>query len=170
MTSHEEDIVKIGPTIRRLSNRCAMRYRAGSRALASFGRARRGSSALEFALIGPIFTMLLFGIVVYGIYFATWILVTEAASEAARASLAGMSATERQSLATTTATQLASAYAPLVNPSSLSVSFPTPSNPNLFSVSIAYNFANSSLSSLINFIPLPTTTPSVTVTVSNGGY
>ena len=46
---------------------------------------RRGIAALEFALVAPLFLVLVFGIVVYGIYFATWIVVTEAASEGARA-------------------------------------------------------------------------------------
>jgi Flp pilus assembly protein TadG len=136
----------------------------------SLWRERRAVAALEFALIGPMFIVLTFGIVVYGIYFSTWILVTQTASEAARSSLAGMSTTERKSLATATVSRMVTAYAPLVSSNNLTVSFPTPSNPNLFSVQIAYDFTHSSIQSLVGIVPFPTSQPTITVTVSNGGY
>lgn len=131
---------------------------------------RRGIAALEFALVAPLFLVLVFGIVVYGIYFATWIVVTEAASEGARASLAGLSPVERQSLATNAVNQIFTAYAPLLATKNMTLSFPPTQNANLFSVAIAYDFSGLGFQSLGNVVPLPVTRPEITVTVSNGGY
>src|SRR3546814_8901086 len=49
--------------------------------------AEAGVAAIEFALIAPIFLILMFGIVVYGFYFGTCIALAHAASEGARASI-----------------------------------------------------------------------------------
>ncbi len=143
---------------------------AFGRMLARLCRNRRGTAAVEFVLVAPILFVLIYGAVVYGIFFATWIAVTEAASEGARASLAGMSSTERQTLATTAVDRIFNAYAPLLTTSNMSLSFPAAANANLFSVAISYNFASSGLASFATIVPLPSTNPQITVTVSNGGY
>src|SRR3546814_18834761 len=57
--------------------------------------AEAGVAAIEFALIAPIFLLLMFGIVVYGFYFGTFIALANAASEGARASFAGITAGAR---------------------------------------------------------------------------
>jgi Flp pilus assembly protein TadG len=140
------------------------------RLLTRFRKNRRATAAVEFVLVAPILLTLIYGAIVYGLFFATWIAVTEAASEGARASLAGMSSTERQSLASTAINRIFSAYAPLLATQYMTLTFPSAANPNLFSVSIAYNFSNSGFKSFAGFVPLPATNPAITVTVSNGGY
>jgi Flp pilus assembly protein TadG len=61
---------------------------------------RRGASAVEFAMLLPVFLSLVFGIVVFGSYLAVVHGLQQLAAEAARSSVAGMSSTERSSIAT----------------------------------------------------------------------
>ena len=62
---------------------------------------RSGASAVEFALVAPVFLLLACGIVVYGVWFSMALSVQSLATESARASLAGIDVDERRSLATT---------------------------------------------------------------------
>lgn len=61
----------------------------------------RGVSVVEFALVLPLLVCLLYGLMGYGQYFLLAHNVQQLANDAARATVAGMSAAERQSLATT---------------------------------------------------------------------
>ena len=49
----------------------------------------KGASAVEFALVLPIFLMLVFGIFQFGIAFNNWIAITHAAREGARLAVVG---------------------------------------------------------------------------------
>ena len=49
----------------------------------------KGASAVEFALVLPIFIMLVFGIFQFGIAFNNWIAITHAAREGARLAAVG---------------------------------------------------------------------------------
>jgi len=60
---------------------------------------RGGSAAIEFALVGPIFVMLLMGMVVYGGWFWLAQSVQSLATESARAAMGGIDDTERRQLA-----------------------------------------------------------------------
>src|SRR5690606_41507901 len=57
------------------------------------------SSAVEFALIAPVFLLLVFGALAYGIYFVAAHAVQQLAADAARAAVAGLTGTERTALA-----------------------------------------------------------------------
>ena len=52
-------------------------------------RKEKGASAVEFALVLPIFIMLVFGIFQFGIAFNNWIAITHAAREGARLAAVG---------------------------------------------------------------------------------
>jgi Flp pilus assembly protein TadG len=69
-------------------------------------RCPRGVAAVELALVLPFLLALLMGIVSYGDYFLTAHLVQQAAHDAARASLAGITAAERKSIAVDTAKRM----------------------------------------------------------------
>ncbi|WP_242653260.1 TadE/TadG family type IV pilus assembly protein [Sphingomonas jatrophae] len=56
----------------------------------------------EFALVAPLLLMILLGIIAYGGYFWRGHALQQVANDAARASLAGLTASERASLARTT--------------------------------------------------------------------
>ncbi|WP_406852312.1 TadE/TadG family type IV pilus assembly protein [Brevundimonas sp. BH3] len=62
-------------------------------------RERRGSIAVEFALIAPILLFMMIGMIVYGGWFWLAHSVQSLAYESARASLGGLDAAERRQLA-----------------------------------------------------------------------
>ena len=64
-----------------------------------FLRARAGSAAVEFAIIGPMLLLILSGIFTYGGYFLTAHTVQQITNDAARAALAGLDDEERAALA-----------------------------------------------------------------------
>jgi Flp pilus assembly protein TadG len=137
----------------------------------AYFRQDEGVAAIEFAIVAPVFLAMLFGIIVYGIYFATWIAVTEAASEGARAAVAGLSTTERTSLATAQVQKFIGYYSPMLNIKNATiVAQQAPgTGGGAFQVQITYNFSSYGLSTLSAFLPIPSANPSVTITVSNGG-
>lgn len=59
---------------------------------------RSGSVAIEFAIISPLFILLVLGVVAYGIYFGAANSVQQLAADAARASIAGVNDTERAAI------------------------------------------------------------------------
>ncbi len=69
------------------------------RRLAGLPADRGGASAVEFALVAPLFILLLCGICVYALWFLLAITVQSLAVESARASLAGLDDAERRGLA-----------------------------------------------------------------------
>lgn len=60
---------------------------------------RRGAAAIEFAIVGPVFILLLVGMIVYGGWFWMAHSVQAAVSAGARAAIAGLDAAEREQLA-----------------------------------------------------------------------
>jgi Flp pilus assembly protein TadG len=58
-----------------------------------------GASAIEFALVAPVFLLLLFGMIAYGIYLGAAHSVQQLAADAARISIAGLDRAERVELA-----------------------------------------------------------------------
>jgi hypothetical protein len=71
----------------------------GRRRCRRLGADAGGAVLVEMAFAAPILLMLITGIVSYGEWFITAHSVQQAANEAARASIAGLTSTERQSLA-----------------------------------------------------------------------
>ncbi|MCC8942312.1 hypothetical protein CI1B_80690 [Bradyrhizobium ivorense] len=134
-----------------------------------FFRCRSGTSAVEFALMLPLFLAVIFGIVVFGSYLAMVHGVQQLAAEAARSSVAGMTDTERNSLATSYVAANASTY-PLLVPGNLTVSAaPSPSNANVYVVTVNYNAANSFIYSL-PFVRAPSTTIVRSAAIQYGGF
>jgi hypothetical protein len=85
--------------------------------LPRFARCIRAASAVEFAMLLPLFLVLVFGIVVFGAYLTMVHGVQQLAAEAARSSVAGLSEVEWVSHVTTNA----GSY-PLLQPGHLTVS------------------------------------------------
>jgi Flp pilus assembly protein TadG len=67
-------------------------------------RAERGASAIEFALVAPLFLLMLLGILAYGGYFWRAHALQQVANDAARAAIAGLTAPERDTIARATVT------------------------------------------------------------------
>ena len=130
-----------------------------------------GAAAVEFAIVMPLFLMMVIGVVVFGIYFAGLIAVTNAAAEGARASVAGLTTTERQTLATTAATTAFASYAPFLTQSYMTVQAQeSTANPGQFQVAVSYDFSHYGITAFTSWVPIPVTRPSVTVSVADAGY
>jgi Flp pilus assembly protein TadG len=59
-------------------------------------RSDDGSSAVEFAILAPVFLLLVFGMIAYAIYFGTAHYIQQITADAARASIAGLDNDERE--------------------------------------------------------------------------
>lgn len=62
-------------------------------------RERKGTAAVEFALVAPVFILLLLSIAGYAFYLSAAYSVQQIAADAARTALAGLNASERRALA-----------------------------------------------------------------------
>jgi Flp pilus assembly protein TadG len=125
----------------------------------------RGASAVEFAMLLPLFLTLVFGIVVFGSYLAVVHGLQQLAAEAARSSIAGMSTSERSSIATS----YVGTY-PLISASKISVNAATsPSDPNVFVVTVTYNASGMFIYSL-PFVPAPSPTIVRSAAIPFGGF
>lgn len=124
---------------------------------------------MEFALVAPLFLMFLFGIIVFGTYLAVLHGVQQLAAEAARTSVAGLTDTERSSLAVGYVTANASSY-PLLAANHLTVSAAAASgNANVFVVTVNYDASGLFIYSL-PFVPAPPSTIVRSAAIPRGGY
>jgi Flp pilus assembly protein TadG len=130
----------------------------------------RGASAIEFALIAPAFLMILFGIVSFGYIFGIYQGIQQIASEAARAAVAGISDTERDTLAKGFVTANAATYA-LIDTSRMAVSTTATGAPApAFQVSISYDLTGTFPYQFSNILPLPDPKIQRTAVIQRGGY
>lgn len=127
-----------------------------------------GAVALEFAIVAPLFFMLLIAILVYGIYFTVWIGVTGAAQEGARASVAGLSPAERKALAVNTVNKILDDMPIVARDHATVIADAVQGDPRLFQVSVTYDFSSFGFGAYAALLPLPAASPTATVTVSNG--
>lgn len=135
-----------------------------------FWTARDGAIAVEFALVFPVFLLIVFGIIVYGSYLAVVHGVQQLAAEAARSSIAGLSESERATLANAYVTGNAGSY-PLIDPAQLTVNAATSgSDANVFVVRVNYNASGLFIYSLPTFVPSPPSTIVRSAAIPRGGY
>ncbi|WP_398470291.1 TadE/TadG family type IV pilus assembly protein [Tardiphaga sp.] len=135
----------------------------------TFASCRRGSSAVEFAMLLPVFLTIVFGIVVFGSYLAVIHGVQQLAAEAARSSVAGMTEAERSSLASTYVTNNAATY-PLIIPAKLTtVAATSSSNANVFVVTVNYD-ASTMFIYTLPFVPKPATLITRSASIPYGGF
>lgn len=133
---------------------------------------RQGLAAVEFALIAPCLLALAFGVIVYSIYFTAVLGVRQAASEGARAAVAGLSTAERTTLAKARAQVVIDGYTSLLG----GTTKPTvdaaadTANVGVFKVTVTYNMDGSPIMKYSSFVPLPNHLIQSSVLVTNGGY
>lgn len=114
-----------------------------------------GSSAVEFAMIAPVFLFMLLGMIAYGIYFGAAHAVQQIAANAARSAVAGLDLTEQRELA------LASAQASATNNGLILIDnleihvTPETSRPDLVRVTVTYDANQLPIWDLGPPIPLP---------------
>jgi Flp pilus assembly protein TadG len=132
-------------------------------------RDQSGTSAIEFALLSPIFILLLLGMVAYGIYFGASNSVQQIAADAARTAIAGLNETERQALVTSFVNNNAGGY-PFVDSDKLTYQAKdSTADGKQFVVSIQYDARNLPVWNLFPALPMPGTTISRKSTIRVGG-
>ncbi|HWJ89286.1 MAG TPA: TadE/TadG family type IV pilus assembly protein [Pelagibacterium sp.] len=130
----------------------------------------RGASAVEFALVTPVFLLLVFGALAYGIYFGAAHSVQQLAADAARAAVAGLNVTERATLAVSFIDANGGAYV-LIDPTRLELDAgPSGTDPDQFTVALSYDASTLPIWNLYPPIPLPNSKIiTFTSTIRNGG-
>lgn len=138
--------------------------------LKNLRREQSGASAVEFAMILPSFLLIVLGIVMFGSYLAVVHGVQQLAAEAARSSVAGLTESERSSLANAYVSGNVNSY-PLIAANHLTVSAATSgSDANVFVVTLNYNASSMFIYSLPSFVPAPPSTIVRSAAIPRGGY
>lgn len=129
-----------------------------------------GASAVEFALVLPVFVMVMLGIIAYGIYFGATHSVQQLAADAARASVAGLSDPERVSIANRHVTENARQYA-LLDVSHVRVEAgPLAGDATRFRVAVTYDAGSLPIWAIGPILPLPSRTIERVAVIKRGGY
>jgi Flp pilus assembly protein TadG len=130
----------------------------------------RGSVAVEFAFIGPLFVLLMMGIVCFGGLFGIYFSVQELTSEAARAAVSGVTDSERQSIVRSFITGNVRSY-PLLDPKRVTIeSRTTDSTTRSYTVTVTYDASTSYVYSFSGLIPLPDPVLRRSAVIRQGGY
>lgn len=139
------------------------------RHMTGFARARAGVAAVEFAIVAPLYLFLLVGMVAYGIYFGASHSVQQISADAARASVAGLTAEERRLLASRFIALNAGGYA-FIDPAKLTVSVgDSAADTGQFDVVVSYDAAELPIWSLFRGLSMPNQTISRRATIRIGG-
>jgi len=100
---------------------------------------RSGSSAIEFAIVAPLFIIVLLSMVAYGIYLMAAYSVQQVAADAARTAIAGLNNQEREALARDFVSKSALSYA-FLDKGDLNVTVGIDNaNSNQFTVTVEYD-------------------------------
>lgn len=114
-------------------------------------RNKSGSSAVEFAIVAPVFILVLLTMIAYGIYLTAAYAVQQVAADAARTAVAGLNTTERETLARNYVNKSTLEYA-FLDKSRVNVSVGTdPANVNQFTVTVEYDATDLPIWSLYTF-------------------
>lgn len=115
-------------------------------------RDSHGNVAVEFALVGPLFLLLLVGLVVYGGWFWMAAEVQHLSAEGARAAVAGLSDAERDRLARETVAADSRAGG-VVTPADVAVD--VASVDGALTVTVTYSAARHPLMAFAGLVPAP---------------
>jgi Flp pilus assembly protein TadG len=128
-----------------------------------------GTSAIEFAMLAPLFILLLLGMVAYGIYFGASHSVQQIAADAARTAIAGLNAAERKALVTNFINNDVNGY-PFVDATKLTVDAKdSVADGSRFVVSVSYDARNLPIWNLFPNLPMPGMTIQRKSTIRVGG-
>ncbi len=128
-----------------------------------------GASAVEFALVTPVFLLLVLGALAYGIYFGAAHSVQQLAADAARVAVAGLDDNERGALVEDFITRNAGTYV-LIDPDRLTfAAAPSPADASQYLVEIAYDASALPIWNIYPPLPLPGQTIRYVSTIRKGG-
>ncbi|MEJ8308789.1 TadE/TadG family type IV pilus assembly protein [Agrobacterium larrymoorei] len=136
--------------------------------MAKMLRNRAGSSTVEFAIIAPIFLLVLLTMIAYSIYLMTAYSVQQVAADAARTAIAGLNNNEREALAKDFVSRSALSYA-FMDKRYFNVTVGSDlSNSNQFTVTVEYDATELPIWSLYSYA-LPEKTIKRFSTIRIGG-
>jgi hypothetical protein len=128
-----------------------------------------GVSAVEFALVAPMIILLLFGLFCFGTVETIYIATQQLVAEAARASVAGLSDSERSQIVQSFVTSNVGSYA-FLDPTKITVTSATISNnPSTYQVNLTYDMSGSFIYEFSALLPLPSSQVQRSAVVLNGG-
>jgi len=131
---------------------------------------RSGVAAIEFAIVAPVFFLMVLGLLAYAIYFGAVHSIQQLAADAARASVAGISSSERTELARSNIQHSIQNY-PLLDPAKLTIAAtPSSSDPNLFTVDLHYDASGNTIFLLDGLVPMPPRIIERQAVIRRGGY
>ena len=135
-----------------------------------FRPASHANAAVEFALVMPVFMLLVLGCVSYGHLFWIHHELQQLTAEAARSAVAGMSDAERDQLARAFVSRNLPAYA-VLDGGKLQVSTAASGGAtDAFRVDVAYDLSGSLAYKLGNILPLPQPNVQLSAVIQRGGY
>ncbi|MFC6490073.1 TadE/TadG family type IV pilus assembly protein [Nitratireductor sp. GCM10026969] len=120
----------------------------------AFVRSEAGVSAIEFALVAPVFLFLFMGMIAYGIYFGAMHSMQQLAADAARASIPGLDETERTLLARRFIENHSSGY-PFITADRIAVDVADSADGTQFVVSLQYDAGDLPIWGLWDGLSLP---------------
>ena len=120
-------------------------------ALTRLSKDRAGTSALEFAIVAPLFFLALFTLIAYGIYLSVTHSVQQIAADAARTAVAGLNPTERVTLVNRYLDASRFNYSFLNRAKMQVVVADDPGNPDQFTVTISYDSSDLPIWKLFTF-------------------
>ncbi len=130
--------------------------------------AETGAVALEFALVLTVVLTLLLGIVSFGLQFGTRILAVQAASEGARAAVAGLSDAQRTSLATAAVTAILDSYGGIARARTVTVAV-AGSPTSTVRVTVQLDLSAFQLARFARLVPVLSASPTASVTAQVNG-
>lgn len=143
-----------------------MKYRSVGR---NFARSVDGATAVEFAMIAPVFIAFMLGMTAYGIYFGAAHSVQQLSADAARVALAGVNDTERTNLVRDYVKKNSEDYLFLRTDAITAKVSANAADPSQSNVSISYDARLLPIWNLYPPLPLPGQTISRTSTIRIGG-
>jgi Flp pilus assembly protein TadG len=132
-------------------------------------RDSRASSAIEFAILAPVFLLMLMGMMAYGIYFGAANSVQQLTADAARTAIAGLDQAERNKLVGAFLSTNAGDYL-LIDQARISFSIgDKPDDPSQYRVTVHYDASELPIWNLYLPLPLPSTLITYTSVIRRGG-
>lgn len=126
-----------------------------------------GTAAIEFAIIAPVLMLFLLGIVCFGLMLGTYNAVQQLAAEAARASVAGLSDSERNQIANSYVSSNIAGYQ-MIDPSKLIVA--TYAQPDTYRVTLSYDVSNTVVYKLSGVFKSFNPIIILSASIKNGGF
>lgn len=132
-------------------------------------RDRSGTSAVEFALIAPLFVLMMLGMLGYGIYFGAAHSIQQLTADAARTAIAGLDEAERRALAQAFIERNADGYV-FIDPGKLTVDVhDSASDGSQFVVGVSYDARDLPIWNLFSGLTMPHSTIARRSTIRIGG-